>query len=572
MAGAFRSIPIICTPIWEDGNLVDAVLTLKDISERKRVEKTLRESEERFRKIFDEGPLGMAMVGVDYRFVRVNTALCQMLGYSEQELTGLTFVEITHPEDIERDVQLTEKVFSGQIPYFKIEKRYVKKNREILWIGLTATVIRDEGGKPVYGLAMIEDITERKRAEGERARYAAQLQGLAKASLVINSTLSLDDVLKIVTEKAREIIGAHQSVTSMTVHENCAQAINAVSLSHKHAAYEDYGEKADAFAIYRLICQTNRPMRITQAELEAHPEWRGFTKAAGKHPPMRGWLAAPLTGSDGQNIGLIQLSDKTEGEFTEDDEAILVQLAQMASVAVENARLFEQVHAGRERLQSLSRRLVEVQETEHRQIARELHDEIGQALTGLKLAIEMSLRSPADAATTSLNDARALVNELMGRVRELSLDLRPPMLDDLGLLPALLWHFERYAAQTKVCVVFKQSGLEGRFAREVETAAYRIVQEALTNVARHAGAREAAVRLWTDQGTLTVQIEDQGKGFNPEAAQAGGTSGGLVGMHERAVMLGGRLTVESAPRAGTRVTAELLLSDAAETRKEGRSA
>jgi len=164
-----------------------------------------------------------------------------------------------------------------------------------------------------------------------------------------------------------------------------------------------------------------------------------------------------------------------------------------------------------------------------------------------------------------------MVNELMALVRDLSLDLRPAMLDDLGLLPTLLWHFDRYTAQTDVGVTFKHIGLEGRrFAPEVETAAYRIVQEALTNVARHAGVSEVAVRLWADQETLGVQIEDRGTGFDPEAALAAGDTTGLAGMRERAVLLGGQLTVESASGAGTCVRAELPLGDPIEEEEKGR--
>jgi signal transduction histidine kinase len=130
------------------------------------------------------------------------------------------------------------------------------------------------------------------------------------------------------------------------------------------------------------------------------------------------------------------------------------------------------------------------------------------------------------------------------------------MLDDLGLLPTLLWLFERYTAQTQVEVDFEHRGLEGRFPPDAETAAYRIMQEALTNVARHAGVGECRVGLWLDdRGVLSIRVEDRGAGFDPASAR--GASTGLSGMEERAMLLGGVLWVESAPGAGTRVVAEL---------------
>lgn len=215
-----------------------------------------------------------------------------------------------------------------------------------------------------------------------------------------------------------------------------------------------------------------------------------------------------------------------------------------------------------ERLKFLSRRLMEVQEAERRNIALELHDEIGQVLTGLKLSLEIGTRLPADKVGANLNQARVLVNDLMARVRKLSLDLRPAMLDDLGLLPALLWHFEYYTAQTQVRVNFKHSGLEKRrFSSDVETAAYRLVQEALTNVARHAQVQEVTVRLSTHQRTLIIEIEDRGKGFDVDSVFKASETSGLPGMRERAFLLGGRLTVESQIDAGTRLTAELSIAD-----------
>jgi PAS domain S-box-containing protein len=239
-----------------------------------------------------------------------------------------------------------------------------------------------------------------------------------------------------------------------------------------------------------------------------------------------------------------------------DLEGNLVGLRWLMHDITERVQAEERVLVANERLRALSRQLVEAQEAERRHIARELHDEVGQALTGLNLLLGMSPRAPAGTVETRLGEARALVEELMEKVDELSLDLRPAMLDDLGLLPALLWHFERYTAQTGVRVNLEHSGLERRFEAELETALYRVVQEALTNVARHARVNEVTVRLWANQHVLSVQVADQGAGFDPQAAPGEQVTIGLSGMYERAALLGGQLMVESGPGLGAFITAE----------------
>jgi signal transduction histidine kinase len=234
-----------------------------------------------------------------------------------------------------------------------------------------------------------------------------------------------------------------------------------------------------------------------------------------------------------------------------------------AELSAVNALLREQIAERRraeEELRKLSHRLVEIQESERRNIARELHDEIGQLLTGLKLALATTSLLEGDKAKINLEQTQTIVNELMGRVRDLSLDLRPAMLDDLGLLHALLWHFERYTTQTGVWVIFNHMGVgDQRLESKIETASYRIVQEALTNVARHAKVNEVRVKVSADAENLAVQVIDHGVGFLPEAALASASSSGLAGMRERAQLLGGTLSIEASPDTGTKLTALLPL-------------
>jgi PAS domain S-box-containing protein len=249
------------------------------------------------------------------------------------------------------------------------------------------------------------------------------------------------------------------------------------------------------------------------------------------------WFNTPLPNPDGKFAGVVSLAqDITARRQAE-----------------------EKLGEYHERVQALSRRLLTVQEEERRRLARELHDEVGQLLTSLKFALEAGASSAASPMTaeTRLGDARALIEETLTRVRELSFDLRPALLDHLGLLPALLALIKRYAVSSGVSVNFRHAGLENRFPPEVDTAAYRIVQEALTNVARHAKVGEAVVRVWCQDDVLQVQVEDQGVGFDHDAALAAGRSSGLPGMYERVMLLGGRLVIESEPGNGTHLMAEL---------------
>lgn len=295
--------------------------------------------------------------------------------------------------------------------------------------------------------------------------------------------------------------------------------------------------------------------------------------AAGPVPEdgIRSVAILPLSHRD-EMLGALTLFSDEDDYFTPERLQLFSSFANLAEMALQNNRLFEQVRAGRERLKLLSRQLVEVQEAERRQVAMELHDEIGQTITGLKIMVDVVARSHSSSGVPQeLSEAQVMVNELIGQVREMSLDLRPAMLDDLGLLPAFVWHFDRYTRRTGIKVDFAHTGLDGqRFPQEIETAAYRVIQEALTNVARHAGVNEAGVSVWKGENYLGLQVEDHGKGFDPVQMMGSNRSRGLVGMQERVTLLGGFFTIESSSGHGTRLIAELPLMGYLERRNRER--
>jgi len=405
-------------------------------------------------------------------------------------------------------------------------------------------------------LAAANEALRQEMTERQRARQLSD--ALHAANLALTRSLELDAVLNTLLEYLGRLV-PYDRGDIILLEPDSLRSLRILS-SHQRKALPELQTNP----ILRALLQGQESIVIH--DTRGYPGWV---------PPLTGWeglrswLGVPLV-AGGRTIGLCSMGRAQPEGFTQEHQQAAEALALQAAVAIQNAQLFEQVRIGRQRFQALSRRLVEVQEAERRRVGLELHDEIGQLLTGLKLTLEMAACLPAEEMRASFSQAQALINELIVRVSDLSLDLRPSMLDDLGLLDALLWSFGRYTARTRVRVAFQHTGLEGRrFPPEIETAAYRIVQEALTNVARHAGVAEVAVRTWADQDVLGIQIEDRGRGFETEAALAGGTTG-LAGMYERAALLGGYLAVESAPGAGTRLTAELPLSGHLERRHHER--
>ena len=231
------------------------------------------------------------------------------------------------------------------------------------------------------------------------------------------------------------------------------------------------------------------------------------------------------------------------------------------SSQVEKARLFEAVTQQREQLRTLTARLTEVQEAERKGLARELHDEMGQALTAISMNLAAITAGLAQSGPPDLKEraveAKLLTEQTLEQIREMSLNLRPPMLDDLGLIPTLRWHIKRYAKRTEIITELEVAGVDERLASPVETALYRIIQEALTNVARHAQAHQVFVRLERTGDIVQATIRDDGQGFDLAAVLKRPLPDhgvGLLGIRERVTLLGGEFDIQTGPGEGTRLS------------------
>jgi signal transduction histidine kinase len=305
-----------------------------------------------------------------------------------------------------------------------------------------------------------------------------------------------------------------------------------------------------------LVEHDNRPFR------EALPRW--MRPLAGRMRRMlrvEQGILAPLE-SGGEVRGLLVVTGRG---LTKADLPPVRTFAHQAATAIENAELLNMVTEQRAGLERLSARLMRAQEEERARLSRELHDEIGQALTAMSINLaEIEKRLPAELAPSireRLAETSALIDQTSQRISALALDLRPTLLDDLGLVPATRWYVNRYADRTGIDVQMEVAGLGQRLDPEVETALYRVLQEALTNVARHADATRVRLHLECKDRLVMALIEDNGCGFETaeQIEDVSERGAGLVGMQERVTLLGGRLTIQSSRDKGTRLLVEIPL-------------
>ncbi|MBZ2209671.1 PAS domain S-box protein [Massilia soli] len=347
-SGAYRWTSVRAVPLYHaDGTIREWIGTNTDITERRRTDEALRNNEQRLRfmldsmhqKIFTTTPEG----SIDY----FNPAWTEFSGLGEDALHDWNWVQLIHPDDLDDSIGAWTHALEHTEP-FQVEQRCRRADGQFRWHLSRAVPMRDEAGRVIMWIGSNTDIHEVKIVESELARrlhaerrHSAVLAKVAAASNQLHTSASVDDIAAALVDIVRDILGTHQAVISLNAGDSGSQSINAVSLSDKYARFAGYQATPDGSGIYATVCRTNQPMRLTQHELERHPDWKGFGAHHAEHPPMRGWLAVPLKAQDGSNIGLLQASDKEDGEFTEADEAILSQLASVAATGFENARLYD---------------------------------------------------------------------------------------------------------------------------------------------------------------------------------------------------------------------------------------
>ncbi|MBP7692832.1 MAG: GAF domain-containing protein [Anaerolineales bacterium] len=384
-------------------------------------------------------------------------------------------------------------------------------------------------------------IVQRKRAEEAARREAERVATLARVAARLNAQLDLPAVLQTVCAETAGALGF--SAASVSLLAGDTRTLEPV------AAWTEAALPGAALPPEALTWLAEAP---EDADVVVRPP--------GPAQPWAGALAAARLTHAGQALGVLAAYTAAASfAWAEEETALLRGLAHQAAQAIVNARLFAEVSLSRERLQALSRRLVEVQEAERRHIARELHDEVGQVLTAVKINLQTLRRQPALAPSVPrLDETIDTVQRALEQVRNLSLDLRPSILDDLGLGAALEWYAQRLTQAAGLELHLALPEAAPRWSPVIEITCFRVAQEALTNILRHAGARQVWIELQPSARELRVRVRDDGQGFDPAAARQRaarfGASVGLLSMAERVALAGGQLEIESAPGQGASVT------------------
>lgn len=379
-----------------------------------------------------------------------------------------------------------------------------------------------------------------------------------KRPAVLDHSFDRETVLPGLLESLRELVPFDRA-QAMLVEEASRLSVRAVFDGERLVPLAA-GERpeVDATGHPGLRDVLNGGVAVVVPDVRAHAGW---TLAAGPAAEAS-WLGVPLF-ARGEVAGLLTLSRREGGPFDQEHVRLAETIAARASLAIENAVLHEQVKASKVRLRTLSLRLVEAQERERRHVARELHDEAGQALASLRFGLRVLEREAAEGGAVSphVADLIRTTDAVIDGLHRLAADLRPASLDHLGLAAALRQYARSTATTFGLAVRFKARGFPGeRLPAAVETALFRAVQEAVTNAVRHARADRVDVLLERRGSRVMAMVEDDGVGFEPDRVQSG-EHFGLLGLRERAEALDGTLTVESAPGAGTTVVMEVASAD-----------
>ncbi len=486
------------------GKPVAIINVLRDITERKQAEKALRQSERRFRNYFEQGLIGMAVTSVDKRWLEVNDRLCEILGYSREELVQASWAELTHPDDLEPNVRLFNPLLAGEIDRFTLNKRYIKKDGNIVHTTIHTRAFRKDDGTADHIVTLVEDITARKQAE-ENLRASEERYELA----VRGAGVGIWDY----DVRTGKVYFSPRWKTIFGYDEN------------------DIGDSLDDWS--RLL----------------HPDERDWILKfqddflAGTSPTVT--VEYRLRHKDGSYRWIV-----AHGLVLRDEQGKAYRFVGSHGDITDRKQAEEALERERQSLW----RMLQASDHERRTISYEIHDGLAQYLAAANMQLQVfdGLReSNPKEAKKAYDAATQLVSQAHSESRRLISEVRHPVIDESGLETAIshLVHEQRRHGGPKIeC---RSSVRFGRLPVIMENALYRIVQEALTNACKHSKSEKVTVSMTQEGQDVRLEVRDWGIGFDQEAIGKGHF--GLEGIRQRVRLLDGRLTIESKPGSGTLV-------------------
>ncbi|MEI2688327.1 MAG: response regulator [Anaerolineae bacterium] len=509
----------------------------------------------RYERLIELSPDGIFIVDSAGQIRLANPAMLRMLGADDEDQVRHRPIE-TFIAPANRQASRAALGTADEAPaQQRLTSWFLRRDGSTFPVEINAGRFDWDGEAMVQ--AIVRDITERMRFEEMLHQRNQELAILNRASQNFVSSLDLQQVLVAVLAE----VGALFETASAAIWLEDAATGELVCWRASGPGSESMHGRRLAANRSLIGCTFSTGEAVLIHDVQLDTRYLPLEEAPSGQT-LRSILIVPFT-AQSKVFGVLQIADSQIGRFTQNNSELVEALSGIASIATENALLFRAVNAQRSQLRALAGRLAEIQEQEHQQLARELHDQLGQTLTVINLSLDLIGQIlPADAPQEvqhHLHDASDLVGQAIRQVRTVMAELRPPVLDDYGLLAALRWYGQQFALRTGVATEVAECGSAMRCSPAIETALFRIAQEALNNVAKHAAASKVEISLHSEEQRIRLTIADDGRGFNVASARQATDDPhwGFLTMQERALAVGGALHVTSQPGAGATVLIEV---------------
>jgi len=555
-----RKIPIICsTSAFRDasGKVTGGLEIFKDISDIKRLQEEISAQRNKYRRIFEGSHDMIYTTNSRGDILDMNPAGVEMMGYrNRDELIGsLSARELyLKPENRERFLEvITEQRY---VKDFEVD--FVRRDGTPIHVLISSRLYEDKETGDVEYEGIIKDITHRKKSEEVINQRNRELSILNSVAVALNHTMDLEKILANTLEKVIKVMQIERG------------GLFLIDRDQKNARMR-----------VRLGIPDEDPacpdeIRISDEQLMEHLLGRDATLAPEPiFPPFRARLCTGrsariyemtcfLITFKGRAVGFFGLELPPERLVSHHESHLLGSLGNFLGGAIENSQMMETIRRHRLELTRLTEKLFQSQEEERRRIARELHDEAGQSLTAVKLALErLESRVAANDSEVAeeIADIGKMIRATSAEIRRLSYNLHPTLLVDLGLEPALNLYFSEIRKHSGLEIDFSMVGFSRRLDTDSETVLYRFSQEALTNTLKHSGAERFRLSMIKSYPRIIFVAEDDGTGFDADIIGRDQQSLGLIGMRERAALLGGTFYIRSSAQEGTRIRIEIPLAE-----------